>query len=139
MIDSAVRSCCGGGSRNGVDKMVAVRLAFVFVGWRRNWYEFPSATWLSAYNSMLLSMPVQNDSTHDEADAPLTDAPATPVPSQDSPVKPPVNCSHSGRRAIPKALPVIIIASHLGFCSDPIRCERKGFVPIGQAIPSADC
>ena len=59
----------------------------------------------------LLSTPVQNDLTDDEAEAPLTDAPTTSdTPGEAPPAKPDTaakNRTHSGRRTIPKHLTVV--------------------------------
>ena len=63
----------------------------------------------------LLSTPVQNDLTDDEADAPLTDAAETPSPTNEAPPAKPdapadapaKNSTHTGRRKIPKHLRVI--------------------------------
>ena len=63
----------------------------------------------------LLSTPVHNDLTDDEADAPLTDAAETPSPTNEAPPAKPdapadapaKNSTHTGRRKIPKHLRVI--------------------------------
>ena len=59
----------------------------------------------------LLSTPVQNDLTDDEAEAPLTDAPETPSTTNETPPAKPdaaaKNRTHSGRRTIPKHLTVV--------------------------------
>ena len=59
----------------------------------------------------LLSTPVQNDLTDDEADAPLTDVAETPSPTNEvppaKPDAPAKNSTHAGRRKIPKHLRVI--------------------------------
>ena len=58
----------------------------------------------------LLSTPVQNDLTDDEAEAPLSDVPATPDTTSEAPAKPATaakNRTHSGRREIPKHLRVV--------------------------------
>jgi transposase len=59
----------------------------------------------------LLSTPVQNDLTDDEAEAPLTDAAETPNTTNEAPTAKPdapaKNHTHSGRKKIPQHLTVI--------------------------------